>query len=239
MKIKTLAITVTAVAMSAATSFAGTIVAKFNSVTPSLGVNYVSPAGNAGTTAGVFNWNRTGGTQTGTPAIGSNFASFCIELTQNISPGGTYTMDVIPLAHAPVPGVPPIGGMGAAKAKDLKRLWASYFHLAALSNVNAAAFQVSVWEIVYETAAQYDVNTANAGTRGAFYITNQSAVRNLANSWLGNLGTAEANLAAMSHPSFQDQLVLIPAPPAVLAGLGLLGVGVANKLRNRRSERTV
>lgn len=234
MKIKTLAIALAAVAVSAASTFAGTVVAKFNSVTPSLNVNYVSPAGNAGTSAGVFNWNRTGGTHAGTPVIGSSFSSFCIELTQNIGTGTTYTMNVVPLASAPVPGLPPVGGMGQSKAQDLRRLWASYFHLAALSNTNAAAFQVAVWEIVYETAAQYDVNTANTGTRGAFYITNQSAVRTLANSWLSNLGQAEANLAALSHPTFQDQLVLIPTPPALLAGLGLLGVGVANKLRKRR-----
>lgn len=231
-KITKLAGVAAALAMAASAS-AGTVIATFNSVSPSVNVNYVSPVGSGSTTAGVFNWTRTGGTHVGSPA--GNFSSFCIELNQNVAFSSSYTFNIQALKDSPSPGLPVPGplGMGATKASDLKKLWAAYRN-SIVDNTTAAAFQVAVWEIVYEASTNYSVSNGN----GAFYLTNQAAVRNQANAWLSSLGslTAEANLAAMSSPSVQDQLVLVPTPPAVLAGAGLMGAVAVKQIRRRLAK---
>lgn len=235
MRMRSLLTAAVAVAASASLSLAGTVIATFNGVNPGQGVGALETSlGSIGTTAGVFNWTRTGGTHVGAPT--GNFTSFCIELNQNISTGNSYTYNVINLADAPNPGlpVPGVNGMGAAKASDIKKLWAAY-RSSVVGATTAAAFQVAVWEIVYETTSTYSVSNGS----GNFYLTNAAGVVAQANTWLSSLGslTAEANLAALSNDDYQDQVVAVPLPPAVLAGMGLMtvmGVGyVRRSLANR------
>jgi len=96
------------------------------------------------------------------------------------------------------------------------------------SSVNSAdtttAFQLAAWEIMYETPGKgYSLNS------GAFTENGNTTARNLADQWLGNLGTvSNVNVLLLASPDHQDFLVTTPVPEPstyamLLAGLGLLG----------------
>lgn len=240
---------VTAVAASSA--LANTIRADFINVGPGLGVNYTKNGGTnfTGTTAGVFNWKRlvngsgganaTNNAWVGTPAQGQNFKTFCIELEDFVEDPTNFT--VASLASAPIPNGT-FGPMGVTRATLIKRLWAEYYDNV-VNAVTAAAFQLSVWEIVHEEADKIgNVSVATTGSgivKGRFHIQNGNSdvgnARSTANTWLSTLSglTAEANLAALTTTTGQDQVTVIPLPPAAFAGLGLLGIVAVGQVRRR------
>jgi hypothetical protein len=162
-------------------------------------------------------WERVGGTEPGLPT--GVFRTVCIELDQ-YTRDATY--DVIPVANGPRPGLAlSAGPMGAPKADMVSRLWAAYWDQANLSAADAAAFQVSIWEIVYDDdldlfGGAFRANYANLASSPLFVQT--------ANAWLGGMGslTGSANLVALSSLRYQDQLVMVPLPSAALAGIALL-----------------
>jgi hypothetical protein len=161
-------------------------------------------------------------------------ATFCTELTQQ----ATDNWSLYTLTHpqsAPSPGV----GMGAAKAEQLARL----FEIAAGQQNQgadyAAAFQLMVWEIVYDYDASV-AGTANldrlAGdarfTGGDSHFGVVSVLFDgLRSSLLAASGAGMTDLRAVVNEGAQDQLVMMPLPSAgVLAGAGLLGlVGVRRR----------
>ena len=214
-----------------ATAEAATVDVTLNSVTPSQTFKYSTDGGSSfkSTTAGVFNWLRTGGTHPGDPQ--GAFRSFCIELTQSLSLGGSYTYDVVDVEDAPNDGF--VGGMGTAKADLLRELWGRHFS-PLFTSVQAAAFQISVWEVVYDGGVDLGAGDFQAKNLGEAQVT-------LSQGWLNSLdGTGTmAVLGAMTHPSRQDHLyelstptVEIPAPAATLAGL--TGIGLIGASRRRR-----
>lgn len=174
--------------------------------------------------AGFYSWEKTGG---GGPfATGTKFQTFCIELTEFFSTGNTYTVNVVDPLNAPNPGLP-VGQMTSAKASLLSELHGRFLGEVDTSK-EAAAFQVAVWEIVYDTGLKL-----GAG-QGQVYIDNASHLNAgtygaLAQYWLNQLnGTGpQPDLLALSKAGFQDQIIVnpVPAPPAlVLAGIGFLGL---------------
>jgi hypothetical protein len=208
---------------------ADTITAKLTGL-PQFRSAQISADGGAtwkGSVAGALQWERVGGTKPGDP-IG-NFTSFCIELTQNLSIGQTYTFDAVLLGAAPLPGGPGVGntGMGSAKANLLRELWGRYF-----GNVNnadtSAAFQVATWEIVYDLGVSLGAGDFQAKGGG----NNPSPTYlQTAQNWLNSLdGTGpKAKLGGMSSLRIQDQVYpTIPLPNAVWGGMLLLsGLAVA------------
>jgi hypothetical protein len=195
--------------------------------------------------AGQYNWTRTGGTA---PSPAVNFSTFCIELTQFMEVGQTYTFNITELADAPIPGGSGAGtgfGMGSAKADLLQKLWGGYYN--ASFNLNQSlAFQVAVWEIIYsDNLATLDV------TSGHFRVTDTvSSYATLANSWLGSLGTLAGPfpvLKALSSAAYQDQMFFfgeggevptpVPLPAPLWAGLVLMGVvGIRRHLFTRTRQ---
>lgn len=222
-----------AIVLTAATANAATLDVTLNNVSPSQTFGYSTNGGSSykSTKAGVFNWTRTGGSHVGDPV--GNFRSFCVELTQNISPGSSYTYDVVAVEDAPNDGF--ASGMGTAKAALLSELWGR-FYSPLFDADQAAAFQVSVWEIVYDGGVDLAAGSFQAQSLATGFVT-------LSQTWLNVLdGTgAMANLGAMTNPNRQDHIYELPTPtneqipaPAAatagLMGLGLLGIG-----RKRRS----
>ncbi|MCW5766370.1 MAG: hypothetical protein KIT68_10395 [Phycisphaeraceae bacterium] len=203
-------------AAGASAAQADTVIATFNGVGPGEGVNYSLNFGGSftGTSAGRFNWTRTGGTAAEPTG---NYVAFCIELQQNVSNGGNYTYDVTAVALAPVPASP-FAPMGAARADALARLWNAYYTNSGIDNTNAAAFQLCVWEIVFNDTMSFDLGT------GQFQATGNATTIALANAWLVTAMDSNAPMAsiyALTSETNQDMLVPTPGA-AALAGLGTL-----------------
>jgi hypothetical protein len=194
-----------------------------------------SPA-NISYNPGKVNWTLN--TESGI-LLPANFITFCLELTQDINPGGQYTYNVTPVASAPTPGSSQTGGingMGATKANEIALLWGAFYGQIGTDGTKAAAFQLAIWKIEYDWG---DSNQANFG-KGNFQAQNNSSTIGdpvgLATTWLNDLSnpnnhyTAAQNLEALTSTSAQDQIVqALPVPPsAYLAGIGtlcLLGYG--------------
>ncbi|MCS7271465.1 MAG: hypothetical protein NZ703_10295 [Gemmataceae bacterium] len=169
--------------------------------------------------AGQYNWTSSGTIAGLVYSSGNNFATFCIEQTQYITPGTTYQYQFAPLTNAPNPG--PV--LSVAQANALRAMWAQY-RSGVDTNDEAAAFQHAVWHIVDPL-----YNPSLSGSVLSFYNQYLNSA-----TWTSGY----ANLAAMVHPHYQDHIVEIqrgwwvnqqgdlepiPAPASLVVGL-LLGV---------------
>lgn len=214
--------------------------ATLNSVTANNG-NYVTVnvqntnQPNFGETAiaGQLNWTA-GSAVAGLTGPGNTFGTFCIEIPRNVYLGSTFTLAQTNLTELPTSGP----SLTLPKIAQIQALWAaSYGGLT--TAIDYAAFQLAIWEIVYENGATY--NTA----LGNFTASNNAAVIVQANQYLQivngsefsngvltNNGTAlaRANVVGFrvtvdGSGDYQDQIAEVsatPAPPAlvlVLSGI--------------------
>jgi hypothetical protein len=221
---------------------AGSITANFNGASPGVIIGFTfqdvpgltPPLTEQLTVAGEFNWS----TVSGAPGLPNQFVTFCIELDQEISPGNQYTYNLVPPEDGSQPGIGTggpgnNGPIGIAKADQISQLWG--MHFPDIDNaVTAAAFQITIWEIVFGSSFTPMVYTGDpqSASDGAAAIA-------LASTWLADVQTPEpqfyeSNLVALTSPTAQDQVtVLAPAPaPLALAGIGLLGLlGFRRRIR--------
>ena len=163
------------------------------------------------------------------PTMGLLPDAFCIE-TQTISIGGTYPYSVRDAFDAPIPGGPNDtsgGPMGTQKADYLAELWGQ-FHSQVNSNITAAAFQLAVWEIVFEdlyvqTPPGWNVLSGKFEARDDAGNPHSAIVQ--ANAWLAQVDGSgpKAQLYGLTNSSAQDFLVPEPATVALL-GLGALSL---------------
>lgn len=187
------------------------------------------PGGTFSAAPGPYFWS----TSPGAPA---SMITFCGELSQHISQGHTYDFQVSPVNTAP-------GTTGAA----LQSLFAGHFDSAWAAptftgSLESRAFQLAVWEIVYDGPAGLHLGDGNFTSTGGDLMS-LATPGGLAQSWLTSLTTATAtNLLAgpgqnwqlvwLTNSSAQDQLALIPAAavstpaPATLA-VWVVGLGAA------------
>lgn len=209
---------------------AATIEATFDGVSPGKSFQYKlgdASAPTKTTTAGKFNWTRTGGTWAFDPL--GVFHTFCIELVQNIAPSSSYTYDVILLQNAPIPDDAPLGGpMGITKANYIKELWLEQVLAGDMNDADhVAAIQVAFWEVVYDDDLSLSGATGFRAVTSAGFVTT-------AQTWLDSLGDpfGNLNIHAMASTTHQDQAFLsvtgtseeIPVPAALAMGLPALGL---------------
>ncbi len=207
----------------------GTVSMKFDNVSPTVTGTVKSTAApiiSTNTNIGRFNWSGVEW-NLNTPIDGldtslKTLTTFCIELAQNISNGGTYTYQVVDLTSAPAPSSSsPIGGINSDRASYLKLLYDSQYDTLLANPTNAtvhAAFQLAVWELTHETK---DTSTTSSHFGvlqgdGTFYLDAlSSAAGTLANSWLAAIlgGTAvptnNYQLYALTSSSNQDQIFAV------------------------------
>ncbi len=187
--------------------------------------------------AGIYIFDKSGDAGLGNHwADGSKTVfGLCMDLYQR-APEGVYgTYDINP----PMLGPDPYGPMWIGKESYLRELWARYFnpswaHLDNQINPSAAAFDVAIWEIIYEdlpaSAADYNVAEGN----GKFYVKTGSGtvhydeIVSTANNWLNSLtggqNAPQAYLTALTSPEYQDMLVEITPEPTTMIFLLLAGL---------------
>ncbi len=194
----------------------GDLSATFKTVNPSStvsistngGLNWSSP------TAGAMNWVRTGGSYAGLGGAytsGTEFVSFCVELTQYVNYNGSYTYTVVEVGGVPSPGGSGVGnGMGTSKADQLRELW-TIARDQVQDSLTAAAFQLAIWEVVYD-----DDTSLSTGSFQAKKRNTGDLIPATAQNWLSQIdGTHElANIFGMRNSGTQDQVFFQPPPPS-------------------------
>ena len=98
--------------------------------------------------------------------------------------------------------------------------------------------RVAIYEISHENISALTAASAVsqlALDRGAFQANKPggsyaAAAQMLASLGQGGFGTMGSNLLGLTNPAAQDQLLVVPiGAPAVLAGFGLLGLGLMRR----------
>lgn len=152
--------------------------------------------------------------------------TFCPDLYQYVD-GGVNAYSRQAIADLPLVN-PAVVTMGAARADALNTLFAAYGHAVSLTSNNdfASAFQLAVWDIVYDwsgagldltagvlSATNTDGSPLNASVNGWFSVFNVSLAGSVAGEWVIGIGNQDR----------QDQL-FTPAPGALtlLAAAGLI-----------------
>ena len=172
-----------------------------------------------------------------TSGSGRSVDTFCAQLFEGVTAGNTYVFaEVAPSQVPDEPGTP--GNMGAVKATIVQDLYKRYYN-GIDTAIEASAFQLALYEITHENltgadaaAAVVQLNLAagafSASTTGSDAYSDAAAM--LASLGSGGFGSMGNSLLGLTNPSAQDQLVVVPiGAPAILAGLGLLGVGLIRR----------
>jgi hypothetical protein len=159
-----------------------------------------------------FGWTRNDTPGPGVDALlPSQFKAWCVDLSQPLAPDVTFSFDVVELAAS---------GYTPTRADLLNGLFNEYFPIVNTAQ-ESAAFQLAIWEILYDTDGSLDT--------GTFRATTQALTVSLANSWLANItssaferGIDQWRVLVLQKPVIQDQItaVRIPSP-----GVGVCAAG--------------
>lgn len=166
--------------------------------------------------AGAFNLNPPAG-----------ILAYCIDILQTISFGTLYS-------DYTTTSLVSDGQITAVRKGEIAQLFHGFYTTSLTSSAKSAAFQLALWEILFETGSTLNVDGGDLANRGVTYakIPNTPAgVVLLADTWLGGLGSFSTDLGGFTtyrSPEHQDQISFrpVPEPPTwalVFLGLGTLG----------------
>lgn len=167
---------------------------------------------------GYDGWVNAGAFQmTGSGGFG-DFTAFCVDVFQFLMNNQTYTSPVILFDMDIV--------------DNIDRLFTSVYASVDTSK-EAAAFQVALWEIIYDHGAVYDLDA------GAFSMSHRDGVEALAEHYLAGLSTASKGgykLTFLKSDKAQDLVTaaVVPLPASILFMLG--GLGALASLRRYRGN---
>jgi hypothetical protein len=168
------------------------------------------------------------------PRSGTRFSTFCIELSEAAS-SNDVVYQIMDLADAPAPGQP----YGQAIADNINAVIANAVALGWIDSQLQAdtqqtnylsrmgAIQAAVWEAIGGDIKLKSGQTSS-GLRDAYAV--------LMNEQTFDDSARIVGLKAMTNSGQQDMLIVVPLPPAALAGLGMLvGIGGIRSVRRRRA----
>lgn len=200
----------------------------------------------AGSLVHEFRSTTSGGTNT----LGANqISTFCVDILEHVD-SRWQTMEVRSLSSVPVDENAIVGPFNSSRVERLGQLyslglsngllngnggWANNNVTSDTNRDTAAAWQLLVWELAFGNADE--ANWAENGTLRVGGVSTN--VRNFFTS-LRNAAMnmdATTGLRAASRGRVQDQLVVIPLPPAAYAGMGLLGAVIGASYIRRRSNK--
>jgi len=155
--------------------------------------------------------------------------AYCIDIFQTISLGATYTDYTTSSLAADA-------GISAARKTKVAQLFHGFYDSSLASSTNTAAFQLALWEIVFETGPALNVDKADLVNRGVTYAgspNTPSNVISLADTWLGGLSSFSSDLDGFTtyRSGYHQDLISyhgekVPGPATwvmLAAGLGLIG----------------
>ncbi|HZW11211.1 MAG TPA: hypothetical protein VFF69_15015 [Phycisphaerales bacterium] len=154
---------------------------------------------------------------------GAAVKTYCTELTQW---AGSGEFDVVSLDQAPNPGP----GIGQLKAEAVYQLFNATNRGSDIdTSAEAAAFQATLWEIVYEYEGQASDLALGAGRVRMSGVN--SALFDLYKGLAADSdGDKSAVVTALVNQSRQDQMRIVPLPgAAAMAGLALAGLAGARR----------
>jgi hypothetical protein len=190
--------------------------------------------GSVTTNAGQYNFD-VNAVSNGAEAVitGTQLKTWCIDV-EGITNPGNYTFNVLDPDFALGDYQVPYFYNAAA----IKNFFNGFYNpsLFSGSDVNAAAFQLCIWELAWDT-------TPGNVTSGTFYETSAPVdVVTQANTWLTNFNShnysqlGNYSIVQLSYDNVQDQIFAVPVPlPAALPiGAAMLaGMFGVRKLRRR------
>lgn len=241
--------TCAAITACAGGAAAGTIKATFMGLGQNTGSYNISMTHSQGTltahvAAGALKHQVQGDSQL---FAGQMLRTFCIDIAQNVI-GQVRTYDVVNVASAPEPDAP-TGEIGTVRAGFLQSLYANAIDAGlldrrgsatdAMTNQQAAAFQLVVWELAFEDAGILS-SAVGLGNYKDLLKVDAFKVTNTINTTVFNTtelffewafeGRELRNLRAMVSNTAQDQLVVIPLPTGgALALAGLAGIAIRRR----------
>ncbi len=178
---------------------------------------------------------------------GHTISTFCTDILESVD-SSWRRYSVVDVQAAPQGSSLLSNAMGDSRAGALRRLygygmtqgllnslggWANGDNDNQTNRDQAAAWQLLVWEIVFDNP--FAADWAMTGTTRFGQLRQQvgdffSAFRDASEQF-----HEEGGLAGVSRGGSQDQLVVIPLPPAAWAGLGLIGGLMGMSYLRRRS----
>lgn len=174
------------------------------------------------------------------PNVPGSFVSFCVDMIDTIGIPSSqigFTLKSETLASDVLPS-PPGQPVTLSKLATIGQLLAyaqsgaGFGATSAWTNVQGAAVQAAVWEVVFETG-----NVGYSLLGGSLRFGNNTALASV-DGWWASIGSVSNYQAygVLWHDTKQDFLVPVPEPEAY--GMALAGMGVvAFAMRRRRADK--
>lgn len=155
-----------------------------------------------------------------------NFIAWCLDIATNLSLPSDYNTTSTPFSAS-------IGAFSATVTSNIQKLFdTTYSTLDLDSNKQSGAFQLALWEILYETSGTFDL------TSGTFYQsrtgTAQDHAESLANGYLAGLNgpvtqryrlTFWESVAGDNGKRSQNLVSVEPVPLPAAAWMLIAGIG--------------